>query len=299
MPTRYTVYRASGAGWAPYTTSQTPPSQISVPYFGFAADSDSDWSGLSAAVGGILVSRTYNTPADGVPVSYSASSAKHDAARGASISSISIRPAIADTASGALDAAISAFARSCPAGTWITYWPEIDAITRFSTPASQAVPAYQRFYNVAKSANPSCWYGPCYMTFTWSSSASGYPPSQWFTTSDGGFISGDFIGLDGYNQGTGSSWQSFADVFSPAVTWLKARTSIPIVVCETGTVADPANSFRRGDWWAGVFAQAQAWGMPLVCGWQGSAVPQYTIFNPSDSAALSAISTLNAASKAR
>lgn len=298
MPTRYTVYKASGAGWAPYTTSQTPPGQTAVPYFGFAADSDSDWSGLSAAVGGILVSRTYNTPSVGVPSSYGASSAKHDAARGAAISSISIRPSIADTASGALDAAITAFVQSCPAGTWITYWAEIDAITRFGTPASQAVAAYQRFYNVAKSANPSCRYGPCYMTFTWTTAASGYPPSQWFTLADGSFISADFIGLDGYNE-KASNWQTFAQVFSPAVTWIQARTEIPIVVCETGTVADPADSFRRGDWWAGVFAQAQAWGMPLVCGWQGASVPQYTIFNPNDSAALSAISTLNAASKAR
>lgn len=296
------VYRALANQWVPWDTNNIPPpppDKTTVPLFGFATDDDDDWRGLSAAVGGLVVSRTYNPPGKGVPASYTASSASRDAARGATISSVSIRPDVADTAAGRLDAKITAFVQSCPPGTWVTFWAEADRIVDTHVNPAQFVAAWQRFYAVAHAANSLCFYGPCLMSYTWTTAASGYPPGQWLLTADGSFIDADFIGLDGYNNDTGPKWRTFRDVFSAPVTWIAARSDIPPAVMETGSVADPADGSRRGTWWDGVFDQAKAWRMPMVLGWQGSGVPKYKIYNPDDDAALAAIGRLNAASKER
>ena len=292
------LYRGRGQVWQRQGDPiPPPPSKVTTPYIGFAIDGTSQWAALSERVGGLLVRRSYNSLGDGVPASFASSAAKPDAGLGATISYLSIRTDPAATASGSLDGKLTAFAKSCPPGLWFSWWAEGEAQRQNGgsgyNPATFAS-ALRRVYQVMKSANSQINIGPCWMTYSLTS-GHGFPLDDWYSgpLSD----SGDFIGWDGYNP-TVSGWQSFADIFGPAVTWTRTRSDLPIVISECNSVADPSNAGRRGAWWAGVWDYAAAQKMPLVCGWSGASVPQYDIFSPDDTPALDAITTLNSTAKA-
>lgn len=286
------VYRPRGQVWA-CDVGPTPPGDVTVPYLGFAQDTVDRFSGMSGVVGGLLVRRSYNGLADGVPSSWSASAAKDDAALGVQISYLSIKTDPAATARGDFDAKLNAFAKTVPAGSYLTWYPEGEAKRHGNDPAAFRQ-ALQRVYQVVKAANSQVFVGPCFMTYTLTAAANN-DITQWFVPPLN--ASGDFVAWDGYNEAA-TNWLTFRQVFTDAVAWTRANSDLPFVVAETNTVADPANLPRRSQWWAGVYDYAVTVGMPIVSGWQGAAFPQYDVYQPDDVDALAAISTLNAQTKA-
>lgn len=287
------LYRGRGQVWQRQGDPiPPPPRSVTVPYIGFTTDTAAQFTGLCGQVGQLLTRRTYNNLADGVPASWSVSAAKNDVSLGVQFSWLSIKTDPAATASGSLDAQLAAFAMSMPAGAYLSWYPEGEAKRHGNNPSAFKT-ALRRVYQVMKAANSTIFVGPCFMTYTLTAAAAN-DITQWFI--DPITDSGDFISWDGYNESV-SGWQPFADIFAPAVAWSRARSNLPILVAETGTIADPANAGRRQQWWQGVYDYAATIGMPIVCGWQGAAFPQYDVY-PGDVAALTAISTLNSTTKA-
>lgn len=291
------LYRGRGQVWQRQGDPiPPPPGSVTVPYIGFTTDSSAQFTGMCGQVGQLLTWRTYNNLATGVPASWSVSAAKNDPALGVQISYLSIKTDMTAAASGGLDAALTAFAKTMPAGAYLSWWPEGEAGRHnggSGYPAATFAAALKRVYQVMKSANSQINVGPCYMTYSLTS-GHGFPLDNWYNGELAD--SGDFISWDGYNE-TVSGWKSFEQIMAPAVAWSRARSDLPILVAETGSVADPSNAGRRKAWWQGVYDYATTIGMPIVCGWQGGAFPQYDVY-PGDVAALSAISTLNTDTKA-
>lgn len=299
MTVPYTLYAntSDDPTWREWANAAPPPGGggdpggggSTLPYFGYALDTNADFTSMCNSVGQMLVRRTYNTPTTGVPTSFSTSSAKNDASLGASISYLSIRPDINDTASGALDSKLAAFAASCPAGTIVSWWPEGEG-NRFGFSATTWKQGLKRSYQAMKNANPNLLIGPCWMTYSFTPGTHGYPLDNWFIPPLS--ATADFVAWDGYNDFTGSQWQSFQQVMAPGVQWVRDRSDLPIYVAEAGTIADPAITSRRGQWWTDAWTYAASVPMPIVCGWQGDAKPQYDVF-PNDAPALNAIAGVN------
>lgn len=293
----FQVSATNSAGESPLSTTVNGKTASSSPttrkpIIGWSVmGAKSTFTGFCQRVGQILCFHNYDSPNDGVPSSYSASAVGDAASLGATVAYMSIRPDIAQTASGALDAQLTALAKTIPAGTYFSWWAEGEA-SRFGHNKTDFRNGLKRVYQVMKAANPGMLIGPCFMTYSLTS-GSGFPLDDWILSpiTD----SADFISWDGYNSNA-SKWTSFQSIMAPAVEWTKSRADIPIVIGETNSVEDPSDPNHRGQWWTDAWAWAKTQDIPLFCGWQGPAVPQYDIY-PSDTAALNAVQAANADSK--
>jgi hypothetical protein len=108
--------------------------------------SGSDFPALDAVAGPWTIRRSYGGQADGIPRSFADSVAGIDVGKRASV--LSLKPDLTAMADGSLDAAVTAFVRSIPAGhrTFLTIWHEADGKIRngkFTLEAWMA--AFKRF----------------------------------------------------------------------------------------------------------------------------------------------------------
>ena len=69
----------------------------------------------------------------------------------------------------------------------------------------------------------------------------------------------DYVGIDGYNWGTmyqapawSSQWKSFTDTFAPSYDVAVARTSKPVIICETASTEQGGD---KAQWISDMFAQ--------------------------------------------
>lgn len=141
----------------------------------------------------IIIRRSFNP---GLPTSFERSAARNDPPHGL-VSFLSVKPPGGDhagVAAGKYDAAIKSLAQSMPVGTYLTmnHEPENDMT------GPEFVAMFQRFYSVAKSANPNISIGYIAMGYQWRpGSLSTATPDDWWP----GSHSTDWLGCDTYMSG--------------------------------------------------------------------------------------------------
>jgi len=106
----------------------------------------------------------------------------------------SVKPSIANTASGALDSQITAWAQSIPLShkCILTFQHEMENPSKGNNP-TQFRTAFARFYDLVKAVRPDFQIGPVYMSWTFNPQ-SGRNPDDWWP----GDTHADFIGVDTY-----------------------------------------------------------------------------------------------------
>ena len=134
------------------------------PGCGVNKGSGGTWQAVSAATGGLIGYRGYDTPAQGTPASWPGPGAS-PLPEAASLQVISIKPNINEVLSGALDDQLRAFARSVPAGAMVTCWHEGEAAGNGYTTA-QILSLHARCYPIFKAASPGCRYGQIVTCYT-------------------------------------------------------------------------------------------------------------------------------------
>jgi Glycosyl hydrolase family 26 len=90
-------------------------------------------------------------------------------------------------------------------------------------------------------------------TFATPSEAASYYPGDDYV---------DWLAADGYNwypAKSGSSWRSFAQVFSNFKSWATTHASKPVMVAETGAQEDPTDPNRKAQWLIDALAAMKQW----------------------------------------
>jgi Glycosyl hydrolase family 26 len=148
---------------------------------------------------------------------------------------------------GTHDRYIASFARSVDAlgqPVFLRYGAEMDGegnrawVVSPSAYVSAWRYIHQRFEGV-----PAVWvWAPVASAFTRKVAPLYYPGDRYV----------DWIAADGYNWNgcRGDAWEGFSQIFRDFYTWGSAQGK-PLMVAETGTVEDPADSLRKAQWFAG------------------------------------------------
>lgn len=192
----------------------------------------------------------------------------------------SVNPDIQSTIAKAQDAAIAKLAASIPAGVYLTPLKEPEVKGRISP--SDFGKLYDRFYSVAKAANPALNIGPILITGTSNARA----------TDSFGNIAGrnvwaeaianlntpvDFYGLDGYQgQGNGTN---ISDIFGQPTAVAKGLfgSNTPMVVGEFGyhTTGTPDATIQS--WMINGYKWFNSNGYVIACWWNGT---NFVLDNP-------------------
>ena len=242
------------------------------------------WPAISTATGGLAGYRGYDSPAQGVPSSWPGPGAG-PVPEAASLPVISIRPDIDQVLSGSLDQALKAFASLVPAGAMVTCWHEGEA-ARNNFTTGQVLGLHARCYPIFKAAAPSCRYGQIIGSYTATRASGHYPLGRWMAPGL------DFYGLDGY-QATRS--HTAASVFGAAAEQIRGALG---TVQLTVTECNSAIQSSRPSWFNETWSWAQA-NNCLTYFTYWDAVGSGTAYEwlPGDSATISALAAINAASK--
>jgi hypothetical protein len=255
------------------------------PGCGVNKGSGGTWQAVSAATGGLVGYRGYDTPAQGTPAAWPGPGAS-PLPEAASLQVISIKPNINEVLSGALDDQLRAFARSVPAGAMVTCWHEGEAAGNGYTTA-QILSLHARCYPIFKAASPGCRYGQIVTCYTASRPSGHYPLGQWMAPGL------DFYGLDGYQP---ASSHTVASVFGVAADQIRARLgNVPLAVTECNSAVQPG----RAEW----FHDSWAWAQANKCltyftFWDPAGSGSAYEWLPDDVAAIAALSAINATSRA-
>jgi hypothetical protein len=149
---------------------------------------------------------------------------------------LSIKADPAAVANGDFDGVIGQLAASFPTSSkcWLTYYHEPED----NMTAAEFVPAFQRFYSVAKAANSNISIGPIAMTWQWRvSSTTTSTPDDWWL-GDGCC---DFLGTDTYWDASRGSTPLGLDKDPDHQRWHNwARSkNKPLVIAERGITDIP------------------------------------------------------------
>ena len=242
------------------------------------------WPAISSATEGLDGFRGYNTPGQGVPAAWPGPGANPMPAA-ASLPVISIKPDIGEVLSGSLDSQLGAFAALVPAGAMVTCWHEGEtAGNGLAAGQVRALHAYCR--PIFKAASPRCRYGQIVSCYTATRASGHYPLGRWMAPGL------DFYGLDGYQA---SSSHTAASVFGTAARQIeRAVGAVQLAVTECNSVI-PAG---RPKWFRETWSWARAHGcLTYFTFWDGAGSGAPYAWLPGDSATISALSAINAASK--
>jgi hypothetical protein len=255
-------------GWARGDAGPTPPASSQTMLLGAnvpSINSWAEWTARGATVGAMGVRRCYNT---GMPATWAASAAAPTSGHGI-VNWLSVRPDAASMASGALDAAVTSFVNSIPAGEQVMLTPLHEPENNTGTvPAATWVAAVQRFYDVAKAARPSTKIGPVLMGYTFDPK-SGRKVSDWNV----GAAHCDFYGIDFYNgyhyplTGNSNTWNP------PVGTQVVNFQAFCDSIGKPGAVGEFASSEdqtgigpqRKIDWTTGYLNYAHTHGWLAMC----------------------------------
>ena len=164
------------------------------------------------------------------------------------------------TAAGTYDAQITAFAKTVPAGAYLTWQHEADQKSKNITPTAFAA-AWNRVYDLVKAQQPNCHMAPVMQTYTFNDRTDTRGTLPWITSCNP--LKVDFVGLDAYSSST--VWRSLADEVGPAAAFLRnwAGTDLPVVLGEF----NQAKSSGRAQWLtdAGAFILDSANRVALAC----------------------------------
>lgn len=198
---------------------------------------------------------------------------------------ISIKPDIGELLSGALDAQLSAFAALVPAGAMVTCWHEGETAGN-GLSAGQVRALHARSRRIFKAASPHCRYGQIVSCYTATRASGHYPLGQWMAPGL------DFYGLDGYQA---AASHTAASVFGTAASQIsRALGPVQLAVTECNSVI-PAS---RPKWFMDTWSWAQAHGcLTYFTFWYGAGTATPYAWLPDDSATISALAGINAASK--
>lgn len=211
------TYRWNGTAWdvvhtGPHPKTITPPDAPAPVYpqtsmlIGAAVNngSQTNFNTLETAIGPLMVYRSYDS---GFPANWQSGAASWVPDR--VVSWHSLKPDVAGTASGSLDAQLTTWVKSIPAThkTMLTFQHEMENPSK-NINSAQFRTAFQRFYGIVKQYRPDILVGPIYMSWTFDP-ASGRNWADWWP----GDTAADFIGVDTYETymqpafGTGTTWK--------------------------------------------------------------------------------------------
>lgn len=164
---------------------------------------------------GVTAMRYYST---GMPASWAASAGGGPA--GPTQWLASVKPAVASTIADSNDAAITAWAKTVPSGTYVTAQHEPENKSKGISP-TQFGQFFARFFSLAKAANSGLLVGPVMMTTTSNERASDSfgniaGRNTWLEAVQANGVTPDFVGMDGYQgQGNGTN---ISDIFGQPTT---------------------------------------------------------------------------------
>jgi hypothetical protein len=182
----------------------------------------------------------------------------------------SVKPPIADLASGALDGWVRDYIESIPetgVQRWLTVWHEpITKIRNGSLDPELWLLGNRRFGRVVGDVgHPDVRFGPCFAG-KWDLTGS-------FTLDDLGLTEEDielwdFIGWDPYHEGSKNGNYSIplSDYLDPLVYWSHVTApDVPIAIGETGFIPNPADPMARARYLAEVADYAREHNFAAVC----------------------------------
>lgn len=215
MPARW--HQKVGGVWVPL---DAPVSAAPTMLVGAAS---SNFEDLVVDVAPLSAHRTYSSGE--FPATFAASPAGDDVSSGR-VSIYSAKPDITATASGARDAAITAFVNSIPAGhaVFLTIWHEHDAKVRQGTfTYGEWQAAYRRFVDVVRAVGRSrTWLFVNPTAWLWNSSQTTHTPEEVWP----GDSYVDVIAIDGYSD-------SPEDLFGEPLAFARAHSK-PWAIAECG-----------------------------------------------------------------
>ncbi len=263
---------------------QSPRHNTGLPACGTNRGPSGLWTAISAATAGLAGFRGYNTPGQGVPASWPGPGANPVPAA-AELPVISIKPDIGELLAGSLDRRLSAFAALVPAGAMVTCWHEGETAGN-GLSAGQVLAVHERAGRIFKAASPHCRYGQIVSCYTATSASGHYPLGQWMAPGL------DFYGLDGYQAAASHTAES---VFGTAASQIRrALGPVRLAVTECNSVLRA----RRPDWFRDTWSWARAHGcLTYFTFWYGAGTATPYAWLPDDSATISALARINAASK--
>lgn len=173
---------------------------------------------LETAIGDITVYRSYDS---GFPSTWQNSNASWVPDR--VVSWHSLKPNVAQTASGALDTQLNTWISSIPTShqCMLTFQHEMENPGKNINPA-EFRPAFARFYDLVKAIRPDILVGIIYMSWTFNPQ-SGRNWLDWWP----GDTKTDFIGVDTYETYA-------APVFGSGTTWYPGPEAAYVTACEHG-----------------------------------------------------------------
>jgi len=243
------------------------------------------WQAVSAATGGLVGYRGYDTPPQGTPAWWPGPGASPIPAA-ASLQVISIKPDIGEVLSGALDDKLRAFAGRVPAGAMVTCWHEGEtAGNNFTT--AQILGLHAHCYPIFKAASPDCRYGQIVTCYTASRASGHYPLGQWIAPGL------DFYGLDGYQP---AQSHTVASVFGVAADQIRAEVGkVRLAVTECNSAVQSG----RPEWFHDTWSWARANNcLTYFTFWEPAGAGSPNAWLPDDAAAIAALTAINAASRA-
>ncbi len=192
--------------------------------------------------------RTYNYVGGSFPATWSACAAASDA--GKRISVWSAVPDMKALANGSLDAKITGFLRTIPAGhtTYMTVFHEFDdKIHKGQYTLAQWAPAFKRFCNLVHATGRSELRTYLCPTTSWWDWGIGPSPAQyWPGASLNNYV--DILGADSYNNyKPGKTWRSPATMVAPVKAMARAK-GVRWAMSEIGCEEDPADKARKPAW---------------------------------------------------
>jgi len=285
MSSPYHVYHLRSGVWQRYNVAggAGPLLWVGATVTNASANNDiSNFEASNSIIGPLRMRRTFVTPQ--TPATFPTDIANTDAAQDVAAGIhpfLSVKGDPTQVANGDYDGVIAQLAQSFPSDRqcWFTMWhePENDMT------GAQFVAMFQRFYSVAKTANPALLIGPIFGIFKWASGqAATATPDDWWVGSS--FC--DFMSIDAYwNTWRGATPQPLSNdpYFLRWYGWASAKSK-PLYVTERGVL--PAGTAR-----ASVLLQDETWlkanGFSLFMYWDaiGTGNVDWRIDSDPDSAA--------------
>lgn len=220
-------------------------------------NSQQEWAAARQTFGDLKVIRLFQSPADGLrlwpsplldPEVEQVQAWRWLNTEGAPRPFISHRPDPAAVARGDYDIKIRDLARSLPTHKGPVYWT-LHHEPEGRMKASTFVSMYNRFYDVAKSANasPNLRIGPVYLSYHWRPSTARYPAVTYSKMYQWRVRQADFMGIDVYSQkfegGVGRNIGNHPG-YSRWASWVRDiyGLSMPRYIVERGVLeATPGN----------------------------------------------------------
>jgi hypothetical protein len=262
----------------------TGPAASGRPRCGVNKGTGGMWQAVSAATGGLVGYRGYDTPGQGTPASWPGPGAS-PVPSAASLQLISIKPDMDDVLSGSLDHELRAFARRVPAGDMVTCWHEGEtAANNFTT--AQILDLHAHCYPIFKAASPDCLYGQIATCYTATRASGHYPLGQWMAPGL------DFYGLDGYQA---NRTHTAATVFGAAADQVQgALGKVPLAVTECNSAVRAGRPQWFKDTWA--WARANSC-LTYFTYWESAGSASAYAWLPDDTAAIASLSAINSTSR--